>query len=695
MPPIGVISYGLACVGFLVLTALLLRGRPERPHGVRLVGACAGMVLWGAVLALDSGQGPQPSEAGLLVDLLHYAAWYFLLDSLARSVGVGRTALVVFHGAWIGTALACLAPPTPARTSLISDLPGRLLGPAGMALATLGLAFLWLVLRNARAADRTALKPLLIALGLLFGYDLIMQLQAQFLPGPTSALWDARGLLAALTVPMIAVAAGRNPQWSPDFFVSRDVVFLTAAIAAAGTTFVAVSFGSRLIVTHGGTWGAAASLAFTVAAATVLVALLGWPGLRQRLDVFLNKHFYRSKYDYRAEWLRFIQTVSAAEPELDPRENAIRAVAQIIQSPGGVLFLRRDRGRCFAAECAWPQQRYEARSFATLPDTDAMVAFLEGRQWVIDVREWRSTPELYGDVTLPPLVVLHEECRIILPLLHGAGLIGFVVLDDPPTTFNPNYEDRDLLKTVGRHVATYIAQHEADRRLAESRQFEAYHRLTAFVMHDLKNLAAQLALIVANAERHKRNPAFVDDTIATVANSTRRMQRLIEQLQGREIEQRQRSVDLAEAVRRACERCELRRPMPVIVASDGPLVVEADVEQLTAALEHVIRNAQDATPADGNVSVALSTDGDFCLATVTDTGCGMTDEFMMRRLFKPFDTTKGSEGMGIGAYQLREYVQSIGGSVDVSSTPGRGTTFVVRLKKARALAGDVERVSHA
>ena len=101
-------------------------------------------------------------------------------------------------------------------------------------------------------------------------------------------------------------------------------------------------------------------------------------------------------------------------------------------------------------------------------------------------------------------------------------------------------------------MAVHLAQFEADKRLAESRQFEAYHRLTAFVMHDLKNLAAQLSLIVSNAEKHKRNPEFVDDAISTIANSTGRMQRLIEQLQRREIQSLTRHVQLGEIARQAC-----------------------------------------------------------------------------------------------------------------------------------------------
>jgi putative PEP-CTERM system histidine kinase len=227
-------------------------------------------------------------------------------------------------------------------------------------------------------------------------------------------------------------------------------------------------------------------------------------------------------------------------------------------------------------------------------------------------------------------------------------------------------------------------------------------------MHDLKNLAAQLALIVSNAEKHKRNPEFVDDAIATIANSTGRMQRLIEQLQRREVQTLKRRVSLAEIAARACERCQGRAPLPACGGVVEDAWVEADPERLTMIVEHVIRNAQDATPEGGTVTVAVAIDGGpgadtavpladtsghlripMAALTVSDNGAGMSREFIEQRLFKPFDTTKGSKGMGIGAYQVREYVLSLGGRVDVASEEGAGTRFTVRLPLAEGTVAGV------
>jgi putative PEP-CTERM system histidine kinase len=217
--------------------------------------------------------------------------------------------------------------------------------------------------------------------------------------------------------------------------------------------------------------------------------------------------------------------------------------------------------------------------------------------------------------------------------------------------------------------------------LAESRQFEAYNRLTAFLMHDLKNSVAQLQLLVTNAARHKRNPEFIDDAIGTIANTVERMTRLIEQLRGSASDSRMQPVVVHELVSLAVARCAARVPLPKLDVDEQPVTVRADPERLTSVLEHVIRNAQEATPEHGRVSVGLRTDSQEISIVVEDSGCGMPAEFIRERLFQPFDSTKGAKGMGIGAYQAREYVRMLGGRVEVQSSPGKGTRFAIVLPR--------------
>jgi putative PEP-CTERM system histidine kinase len=462
------------------------------------------------------------------------------------------------------------------------------------------------------------------------------------------------------------------------------VVFYTTTFIAVGVYLVVMALAGYVIRDLGGSWGRVGQILFFTGAAVVLVFLTASSALRRHATVFISKHFYSNKYDYRIEWLRFIQTLSSRTDE-DIRRTSVRAVAQIFDSPGGILFLSDQQAREFVPVMAWPIRLESVAGIAPISANSELVQFVRQKQWIIDLEEYRRLPDVYQNIELPGWLPQNPALRIISPLLELDRLFGFFVLYDPPPPFVLMYEDRDLLKTVGRHVATQLAQHDADRRLAESRQFEAYNRLTAFMMHDLKNSVAQLQLLVRNAERHKHNPDFIDDAIGTIDNTVDRMTRLIEQLSHAATDAPTQTIRLDDLVRNTVDRCSLRPPLPELQAGAEPILIKADLQRLSAVVEHVIRNAQDASPG-GSVSIELRTAGSDAVLTVSDDGKGMDAEFVRERLFRPFDSTKGSKGMGIGAYQTREYVQMLGGHVEVQSSPGQGTVFSITLPLAQETA---------
>ncbi len=671
----GVATYGIAGLSFLLLTLLLVVSWRGRGVGARLITASAVTALWGFVLAAEARLGSMSVVVVYVAEIIRDAAWIVLLAELAKSTAP-RLLITGAHVLWIGLLVLGLALPwLPALGASIA--PVRLLSIAGLALTLCALVLLEQIYRNASQAGRQALRYAVIGIGGLFAYDLFLYSQAQLQQGISADAWTARGIVVAAVVPMIALAVRRNPQWSLDIFVSRQVVFYTTTFVAVGSYMIIMSLAGFVVGDFGGSWGRIGQILFFAGAAIVLVFLLASGALRRQTMVFINKHFYSNKYDYRLEWLRFIRTLSTATEE-DPRRTAVRAIAQIFDSPGGMLFVADDREGHFLPVSAWPFRLDDVSGIAALDQHSDLLRFVRKREWIVDLREYRQSPDVYENIELPSWLLANPAFRIVSPLLELDRLMGFIVLYDPPPPFDLTYEDRDLLKTVGRHVATQLAQHNADRRLAESRQFEAYNKLTAFMMHDLKNSVAQLQLLVANAQRHKHNPEFIDDAIETIDNTVDRMTRLIEQLRQSATSAPLQSVRFDDLVRNAVDRCSLRNPAPDLQIGDLPVFVKADPQRLAAVLEHVIRNAQDAAPA-GTVSVKVDSGPQQTTLVVSDTGKGMDTEFVRERLFRPFDSTKGSKGMGIGAYQAREYVQMLGGRVEVQSSPGLGTRFSITL----------------
>jgi len=228
-----------------------------------------------------------------------------------------------------------------------------------------------------------------------------------------------------------------------------------------------------------------------------------------------------------------------------------------------------------------------------------------------------------------------------------------------------------------------LAQAEADRLLSESRQFEAYNRFAAFIMHDLKNVIAQQSLVVRNAEKYRDDPEFIDDALDTVANSVQRMQRLLDQLKRGHGTIQVERVDLARLLAETVIQHSDRAPAPrAICDQEREWRLSVDRERLAAVLGHLVTNAQDASSPDGEVRLLVEREGEWLVLAVEDDGSGMDENFVRERLFTPFDSTKGTKGMGIGAYQARQFVESAGGEVRVTSTPGKGTRFELRFPES-------------
>lgn len=672
-------SYLAAAAAHALVAARLPPGLGDRNRR-RLQVALWACFAWAMFIAGHAAlQGPVASwlDRGLTLALVvRYAALLLLFEALGE----------VPRGSWLhrlnrGTTggavlLAMLHVVMPAQVGLHSF--------TGLLLSLLGLVNVEQMIRNTPAAGSRATKFLAVGIGGQVAFDLFLFSQAQLLGSLDLEAWELRGFVVAALMPLVDIGIRRRAQELPTLFVSRQVVFYTTAFLSVGIYLMVMALGGYYVRLHGGTWGEPLRLLFFVGAGVVLALLLLSPTMWRRWRVFVSKHFYRNKYDYRVEWLRFIDTLSAAESG-DARVTSIRAIAQIFESPGGLLFLRQEGGDRFEVAACWFEAGPQDRSIPALAASEDLPRFLADRQWVVDLQEYRQKPALYRNIDLPAWLSAEAEgWRIINPLFELDRLVGFLVLQSPPDPFQMTFEDRDLLRTAGRHVATLLAQQAADRKLVESRQFDAFNRFGAFVMHDLKNSVAQLQLLVDNASRHRGNPEFMDDAIETIGNTAARMTRLIEQLQSRDSTSANRPVELASLLD-AVSRRSVGRPPGLryenesAITAAGRECVLADAERLGAVIEHVIRNAQEAAGPGGNVSLGMRVESGTAIITVRDDGPGMDAAFIRDRLFRPFDSTKGSKGMGVGAYQVREYVRQIGGAVEVQSIPGQGTAFLITL----------------
>ncbi|MEY2682935.1 MAG: putative system histidine kinase, partial [Pseudomonadota bacterium] len=397
--------------------------------------------------------------------------------------------------------------------------------------------------------------------------------------------------------------------------------------------------------------------------------------VRARLRVFLGKHFFRYRFDYREEWLKFTHTLSSHTEPSEMGPNVIRGLADMLESPAGLLWLTRPGDGVYRQVARWNMPHTPE----TEPTDSALVAFMQQKSWVLNLEEYRAYPGRYEHLRLPAWLARYPQAWLLVPLWLGNDLLGFVVLASPRTPVDVNWEVNDLLKTAGRQAASFLGQMQATEALLESRKFEAFSKMSAFVVHDLKNIVTQLSLMVKNAKRLRNNPEFQADMLMTVENSLERMRQLMLQLrEGATPSGSAVGVDLA-PIADALVQAAAKRGRLVELDVNPHVATRGQPERMERVVGHLVHNALDATDGNqGRVWVKVDRYGSHARVEVGDNGQGMTQEFIETRLFKPFQTTK-SAGMGIGAYESFQYVQELGGKISVKSDVGVGTVVTLLL----------------
>ena len=606
-----------------------------------------------------------------LAEALRPLVWTgFMIAVLRRQISptelvIGTSLAIVIAAAQFASALFDLGPQERFGTSLLASV-----------LVLVGLEQLY---RNLPDGQRWSIKFLCLALLAIFGFDVVLYSDALLFGRFEYGWFVARGYANALMVPLIAVTAARAGDSPLALRLSRKIVFHSATLLASGLFLLAVSAIGYGLRYFGGEWGGVAQLVVVFAAVVGVIALAASGRLRAQLRVLLAKHFFTYRYDYRTEWLKLTDLVARSEQpgttDSTLSYRALQGLAGLVECQASALWLRTEQG-------SWVcDARRDLSVREPIAADDPLPRFLAERQWIIDVPEWRKLPERYQGLTLPAWLTDDPQAWLIVPLELNDELIGIAQLQRPAASIPLDWEVRDVLKAAGRQVAGYLAVSQAVEKLVQARQFDSFNRMSAFVVHDLKNLVAQLSLLLKNAARHRDNPEFQRDMLETVENVLDRMQGLLMQLRvGTKPIEQPAPLMLAEVLAEAIEskRGIALQPALTVAASAVDVLVVAHRDRLERVVGHLVQNAIEATPSNGSVRIEAERDGREVLVKVIDTGAGMSREFIDTQLFKPFSSTK-EHGMGIGAFESREYIREIGGSLSVASTEGRGTCFSIRL----------------
>lgn len=676
---VGLLSYLAAFIAYFALSLLLVFSWRGRPFGGVLLVASLSTSVWAAAIAWGTLLEYPPIKLIQFLEMSRNACWIFFLlqltsfraDGVEKSLGGFKWTPYFIVALALVLSLLYLGPIVLSQFSIPERINQNLVFITWLAIDTLGLVLLEQVLRNSNGSERWSIKYLGLGLGIIFAYDFTMYAEGLLFSQLDAQLWQARGLVVAVSAPLLTIAIARNSDWKMGLHVSRQVVFHTVTLIGAGFYLIVMAVVGYFIRFMGGTWGGVLQISFFAATGVLLIALLFSGKIRSQTRVFLSKHFFNYKYDYREEWLKFTDLLSGIGENVP--DGITRTMASLVSSPAGLLYGRDNSGKFYLLS-HWEMP---------LPSGDSGIQelseWLQKSGWVIDIDEYEANPDIYSDLELPPWIYDIPLAWLIVPLTFGEKLQGILILNRSELQHSINWEDRDLLKTAGRQVASHLAQFIGSQELVEARQFDAFNRLSAYVVHDLKNILAQQSLLFSNAQKHKNNPEFVEDMITTVGNSVNRMTKLMDQMRSGVRGSVPTAINLQEVLQEVVDSRQNRGPKPTMETSAIDVIVHSDKDRLATVFGHLIQNAQDATGKTGQVAVELSVSNGSATVEIQDDGKGMDADFLKNRLFTAFDSTKGLTGMGIGAFESREFIRSLGGDIRVESTPGQGSLFRVMI----------------
>ena len=528
---------------------------------------------------------------------------------------------------------------------------------------------------GAAASSRQILRWSAASLAGLWAFDLNYFTIAYLMGSVPPELSALRGIAAAVFA--VPFAIGFNSRTSNlEFRPSRAVTFRFLSLLIIGAYFVLMLALARWLNMLTGDLARMTQVGLIIAAGALALIWLPSDRLRGWLRVTAIKHLFKHRYDYRTEWIRFTDTIGTTGfDNISLQERAVKALADITDSPSGLLLVADEDGTLeLAANWRWGNIEVPAQAASS-----ALANVLERSELIIDFDEVRAGIDRGGEQALVPEWMRRDRrAWAAVPLLHFDRLVGLVLLSRPVIQRKLDWEDFDLLGVVGRQLASYLAEQTGQAALLEAGRFDEFNRRMAFVMHDIKNLSSQMALLLRNAEKHAEKPEFRKDMLVTVRNSVDKLNTLLARL-GRygapEIETAH-DFDLADVLRQVAER--LGKVHPVAVLQIEPAIVEGNPEALDQALVHLVQNAIDASDPGSSVMLEVLCDGVSGKIHIIDNGAGMSPQFLRNGLFKPFVSSKNG-GFGIGAFEARELIRSMGGRVDVESREGLGTRFTISL----------------
>jgi len=561
------------------------------------------------------------------------------------------------------------------------------LGFAGSALNLIFLLGTILVLMNLERTFRAAvgtmrwrIKFVILGLGVLFTVRAYTSSQALLYRGGDLSLPAVNAgalLLASLLILRGLLRAGHSDV---SIYPSHSLLHHSFTVLLAGVYLLVVGVFAK-VVTHFGGDAAFPIKAFLVLLFLVLLAVLLLSD-RVRLFTrrFVSRHFSRPVYDYRSVWRTFTESTARRVEQNELCSSVVKLVSDIFQALSVSIWLvdeRKDQ-LSFAASTSLSQQK-AGQLALDAADAAEVISALSAHPDPVDLdsskAHWaaalrRSHPDEFRK----------GGSRVCVPLIAGGEMLGLLVLGDRVGAVPFSVQDFDLLKSISEQSAANLLNIQLSQRLSQAKQLEAFQAMSAFFIHDLKNTASTLSLMLQNLPVHYQDPQFREDALRGISKTVTRINETISRLNElrHELALQPVECDLNDLITETLKGQEQAADVSLLKELAPLPKVRLDPAQIQKVITNLVLNARDAVSSSGQIRVATSQENGWVILVVADNGCGMTPEFIQRSLFRPFHTTK-QKGIGIGMFHCKMIVEAHRGRIEVQSEPGKGTRFRVLL----------------
>ncbi len=562
------------------------------------------------------------------------------------------------------------------------------LGRPGVGLNVLMLVAVVLILMNLERTFWTSvgtmrwrLKYMVLGLGLWLVLSIYICSQAMLYGSVDLSLERARGGVLVVACLLMTVSLSRAGLLNVDLYPSHSLLYNSLTALLVGVYLVIVGLLAQAVTWMGG--GEALPLrAFVVLVSlVVLTALLLSERIRLRLKRWVGRHLRRPMYDYRRVWKTFTdQTTSLLEERALCRATANWLSNSFQMLSVTVWLLDRGQGRLvFGASTSLPENA--ANDLAgTTQDLHGLAARLRDQPYPVDIDDSRQEGVEVLRLLHPDYFPSKGGNRICVPLVAAGELLGLITLGDRVGGVSFTVEELDVLKCIGDQVAANLLNVQLSQRLLQAKEMEAFQTMSAFFVHDLKNTASALSLMLQNLETHFADPAFREDALRAVSKSVHHLNDLIGRLSVLRQEMKMNLVpaDLNAVVEEALASLPLAAGVRLTKALGELPKLLLDPGEIKKVILNLVLNAADAVGSAGDLRIETNATPGWGRLTVTDTGCGMSPEFLQHSLFRPFQTTK-KRGIGIGMFHTKMIVDAHRGKIEVQSERGKGTTVRVWL----------------